>query len=285
VKRKIIDRIIQLALVVLGRRLAVRVSRALARAARLDGSNDMSSNGELDVQRVALAHARSGSNDTAVTVIDAGANAGEWTIALARTAAAQGLDSVSVFPFEPASATYKVLTRNVESLPASVRVHPIHSALSETSGTATLNIVAEGAGTNSLHVQADIRAKGTETIECISLDEFCRVKAIEHVLLLKIDTEGHEMAVLRGAARMLASGSIELIQFEYNHRWIASRHFLRDAFELLQPLGYRLGKITGEGIEFYDKWHYELETWYEGNYLACRAPWVDRFVTVPWWNA
>ena len=37
---------------------------------------------------------------------------------------------------------------------------------------------------------------------------------------------------------------IQVTRFEYNHRWVMSRNFLRDAFELLLPLGYELGKLT-----------------------------------------
>lgn len=60
-------------------------------------------------------------------------------------------------------------------------------------------------------------------------------------------------------------------QFQYNHRWIHARAFLLDAFELLTPLGYRLGKLTPFGVEFYPHWDPELETFVEGNYIACSA--------------
>ena len=41
-------------------------------------------------------------------------------------------------------------------------------------------------------------------------------------------------------------------------------------FELVQPIGYKLGKVTPKGIEFYEAWDPELETYREGNYVACR---------------
>jgi hypothetical protein len=59
---------------------------------------------------------------------------------------------------------------------------------------------------------------------------------------------------------------------------------LKDAFELLLPLGYKLGKITGKGLEFYPDWHFELESFREGNYLACLPEWSSRFPQVKWWN-
>lgn len=55
----------------------------------------------------------------------------------------------------------------------------------------------------------------------------------------------------------------------YNHPWIFARAFLRDAFGLLTAHGYRIGKLTPKGVEFYPGWNAELETFVEGNYVAC----------------
>ena len=63
------------------------------------------------------------------------------------------------------------------------------------------------------------------------------------------------------------------------------RSFLRDAFELLGPLGYRLGKLTPHGVEFYPGWDAELETFVEGNYLACVPQVAERLPSVVWWKS
>ena len=78
--------------------------------------------------------------------------------------------------------------------------------------------------------------------------------------------------------------AIDLIQFEYSFRWINARHFLKDAFDFLIPLGYQIGKVTPQGIEFYEEWQPELESFKEGNYLACRGGLWDSFPKVRWWN-
>ena len=65
--------------------------------------------------------------------------------------------------------------------------------------------------------------------------------------LVKIDTEGHDLTVLRGARAMLAEHRIAVVQFEYNHRWVFARAFLRDAFEFLADLGYRGRQAHPEG--------------------------------------
>src|SRR5690242_2901869 len=89
---------------VLGRRNLVRLGRFLSMQGRLDVANELSSNGELIVQDIALRHAPPGR----AVVFDVGANVGDWTRALLRTAQALGR-SVEVHAFEPCSATYQVL--------------------------------------------------------------------------------------------------------------------------------------------------------------------------------
>jgi hypothetical protein len=83
---------------------------------------------------------------------------------------------------------------------------------------------------------------------------------------------------------LLRSRDVDVIQFEYNHFWFGERRLLRDAFDYLKPLGYAIGKITGNAIQFYPEWHRELETYVEANYIACLPEWVRRFRTVsPGW--
>ena len=118
-----------------------------------------------------------------------------------------------------------------------------------------------------------------------TLDAYAAQKGIEHFGLVKIDAEGHDLRIIEGAGNLLRGGKIDVVQFEYNRRWIDARSYLRDAFELMAPLGYRVGKVTPKGVEFYEAWHPELETYCEGNYVSCRPDWVRAFPQVTWWNA
>ena len=74
------------------------------------------------------------------------------------------------------------------------------------------------------------------------------------------------------------------MQFEYNHRWVFARAYLRDAFDLLTGLGYRIGKLTPKGVEFYPGWDAELETFVEGNYVACEPRAAEALPAVRWWK-
>jgi hypothetical protein len=146
--------------------------------------------------------------------------------------------------------------------------------------------MAPGAGINSLHMPTVWQVGlTTEEVQTTTLDEYADRTGLDHLTLVKIDTEGHDLAVLRGARKLFTEQRISAVQFEYNHRWIAARSFLRDAFELLVPFGYRLGKLTPHGVEFYPGWDPDLETFVEGNYLACVPAVGARIPNVTWWKA
>lgn len=267
---------------VMGRRNLARFARFLTYEARLDVSNDMEFNGERLVQETALNIASS--YHTPTVIIDAGANIGDWTCGLLEMATARDMTNIRVHAFEPCEATYKTFCRNIAKYPKASSVVPFHQALSNEPGTSMLNIIDDGAGTNSLHQHVDLNVSRQEKIYLTTVDNYCRENGVNHVTLLKIDTEGHDPLVIQGAREMLACGKIDMIQFEYTHRWITSRHFLRDIFILLQPQGYRIGKITPKGIEFYHDWHFELESFREANYLACKKEFITHFPIIPWWN-
>lgn len=265
--------------VLVGRRQVVRAARFTLNRARLDLPNGPETNGEYSLQRWVLDAIPA---PDPVTVFDVGANVGTWSGSLLSQAHREGHGSrLELHAFEPASYTHAVLR---ERLPASVRVN--HLALSATGGQTTLYITHPGAGTNSLH-QANGGhggAQQTEIVTTTTVDEYITQHGIHHIDFMKLDTEGHDYQVLLGALGALKAKKIAAVQFEYNHRWVYARHFLKDAFDLLTPLRYMVGKLTPRGIEFYPEWDPELESFVEGNYVACTQEMARRLPSVAWWK-
>ena len=253
-----------------GRTRLAKFARLVTNEVRLDGANDMSSNGESLIQRTAL-------SVESPMVLDVGAHFGEWSQSLLD----QLGNAPTIHAFEPSAET---AAKAIANLSGRATVH--HLALSDRIGEATLQIVHAGAGSNSMVPFTDRsrRMGQTENITLSTVDVFAEANDIEHITLLKIDAEGHDLAVIRGARSMLQGHRVELVQFEYNHRWIDSRVFLLDAFEELQASGYRVGKVTRRGVEIYEEWRSELETFREGNYLGYLPSWESRLPTLPWWD-
>jgi len=263
-----------------GRRHVVRAARFVLNRARLDIPNDMRFNGETSMQRWILDLSSAGQE---VHVCDVGANVGRWSAAMLTAARRAGrLGDLDLHAFEPSSYTFALLSQALDGQPVRMR----RLALGESSGSVDLHIVAPGAGTNSLHEPTGSRAiVATEEVSSMTLDSYAEEAHFHHVTLVKIDTEGHDLSVLLGAQKLLSEHRIVAAQFEYNDRWIAARSFLRDVFKLVAPLGYCIGKLTPNGLEFYPSWDAELETFVEGNYVACVQELTERLPSVNWWKS
>lgn len=254
------------------RRFTWRLGRRLYCAARGEPrKNNIGFNGEAYVQSCV---ARAVPIDTPLRVLDIGANQGEWTLSLLATLASErgAHGNVKIDLFEPTPTTTERLIRAL----ADAGVGPlteIHGlAISDSAGKVKLAVMSDTGGSNSLHFDRATCAPpgGWIDVETDTLADFCRRRAIGHIHLAKCDAEGHDLAVLRGARELLLERRIDVFQFEYNHRWVFSRSFLRDVFELIDGHAYRIARIMPAHIEPFDYWHPELERYFEANYLIVR---------------
>lgn len=83
-------------------------------------------------------------------------------------------------------------------------------------------------------------------VDLIKLDDFVLEHNIEEVDLLKIDTEGNELKVLKGFEKFITLKKIKVIQFEFNEMNVISRVFFRDFYEMLD--GYEFYRMLPSGI-------------------------------------
>jgi FkbM family methyltransferase len=263
----------------LGRKNLVRLARFLNNESRLDVNNDPATNGETIVQSTVLENLK---QNERICIFDIGANIGSWTHSLFEHA--DKTSSLIVHAFEPCTDTYSTLTTNLHSWNLSGNIKSNKLALSSSVSKRPFYSLGSNIGTNSLSPPDDTLKYAVESVQTETIDSYCLRNNISHIDLIKIDTEGHDMEVIYGGNNMLASGAIDVLQFEYNHRWINERHFLRDAFELLLPLGFIIGKITPKGIELYPDWDYELETFRESNYIAIKQSLRNIFPQIKWWK-
>jgi len=212
--------------------------------ARIDNS------GELAVLRLIRDHIeQSKPSHYRTLVVDVGAHIGMYSRAV-----------VDIFRFgtvvialEPSSTAYDKLVQNV---PESVVTHRI--ALGAQAGTMPLYEEKAGSGLSSLVRRRTLEAHNrrmsiTESVKVSTLDALCKENNIRHVDLLKLDTEGTELNVLRGAGHMLSSNSISVIQFEFGGCNIDTRTFFLDYWNLLSPL-YDIYRVCKNGLYRIDKY-------------------------------
>ncbi len=249
-----------------GRRTLWRFGRLLYLKARADSKNDMRTNGELLLQRHVCKIFEEVTGK--LVIFDVGANVGDWTLLFLEGCSRLGSeDRVELHAFEPGPTTLSTLKSRVSKHPLGNVVRVVSAAVSSSEGTAEMFNAGDNAGTSSLHEDATSPVLPRVEVHKTTAYAYCLKHGIQVVHFLKCDTEGHDMEVLYGARRLFEEQRIMVCQFEYNHRWVYSRHYLKDVFDYAQGLPYSLGKVTSKGVEIYPGWHPELERFFEGNYV------------------
>lgn len=176
-----------------------------------------------------------------MVVIDGGANSGIYTILAAKLVGPSGL----VISFEPGREAFSVLERNV-CLNHLHNVRTYHMALSDKEGTAAL--YHHGQAPNSYSLGApDTAEVAFEVVESCSLSFVLPEEVAQRVGLIKLDVEGAEELVLRGAQLILTCSHPTII-FEANGA-AAKRLGLSPtgSWDLLGSLGYRFFSLTELG--------------------------------------
>lgn len=260
-------------------RLTWRLGRSLYMRARGEERwGHIARNGEARLQRCVIDNAPA---DGALTVMDIGANQGEWTETFLNglRAARRSPDQVMIHAFEPVPATAAMFRDRVNGFPGDeiVRLHPL--AMSDAPGQAEIGVFADGAGTNSLHHAADASTpQQILRVDLTTLDAFCEAQGIDHIHLAKCDTEGHDFKVLKGAKALLLDERIDVLQFEYNHRWIFGHAFLKDVFELVDGLpAYDVVRVDETELTLFESWHPELDRFFQSNYALVNRRVLDWF--------
>ena len=203
--------------------------------------------------------------ETGDTAIDVGANVGLYSVLLSRLCGPTG----RVWAFEPVLDTYWRL-RETLALNRCENVIPVESAISERSGKIALNLFEpQFSEWNSPGVRAKKDKNGKLVSRCASaevsaysLDEFCEQRGIGKIKFLKVDVEGFELSVFRGAERLLSERRIRYICFEIAPELLdAVGVEVCQVFEALEVHGYRAyrldrgtGRFMGPVRESFGAW-------------------------------
>jgi FkbM family methyltransferase len=175
-------------------------------------------------------------------LLDVGANLGCFSLTLARLR-----PSCIVHAFEPSPETLLRLKANVAMNKAhSVITHSL--AIGKTIGRLQFVNDRSSPGTNRLLGQAEVAPSSTIEVEVSTIDRFLKLNGEPDVAFLKIDVEGFEADVLRGAAVTLTNhrcqaGLIELCPGNL-HRVGSSVEELLDA---VKQCGWRLHFLNQDG--------------------------------------
>lgn len=117
-----------------------------------------------------------------------------------------------VFCFEPVSSIFAELQKNMGDFD---NIKSYHLAFSSVKGRADIHCDDTCSTIHPLYPdEICYVTENVENIELDTIDEFCFRENIHKIGLLKIDTEGHDLKVLRGAENMFNAQMIDIVQVE-----------------------------------------------------------------------
>lgn len=178
-----------------------------------------------------------------VTVFDVGANVGMTALRMVGE-----YPNASVFSFEPVKSTFNQLVDNTKD---NKKIKCLRLGLGNKVGRVACALHADNRNNSliqNLNDKLHSNPIGDEVIDLETLDTVTERLGISSIDLLKIDTEGGDLAVLQGASGLLARQSIRFIYFEFHHL-------------LSNDAQQRLGNLV-EIAEFLREYHYRFITVY-----------------------
>jgi FkbM family methyltransferase len=203
-----------------------------------------------------------------IVMLDAGANDGEH----ARYALQTFGSAFRVYSCEPMPGAFDKLVANTSGFANATN---LNVALGDQAGVAAIYSPTPQSVLASLH-QIDFHGyedkPAVKAFECVvrTLDSICESEGIERIHFLKIDVEGYELNVLKGAERMLQSEAIDVIQFEFGGTINPQlRIFFKDFWDELCDK-YSIYRVLQDGLRPIAKYHVKHEQYFCTNFLAIR---------------
>lgn len=224
------------------RAIASHLRRSLMR--RRNGSASM-----MEVERAEqmfyLQYLREG-----MVVFDVGANVVELTLLFSRFVGAG-----QVHAFEASGRVFERLMSVINAAACS-NVLLNHLAVAETEGKARLYVYDDlHLGWNTLanrpleNYGIDVKPVAVEDVEATTIDLYCEREGIGQIDLLKIDVEGAEFQVLKGAHQMLREKRVSYITFEFGQTTFDMGNNPDEIEAYLIKLGYKIrNMVSGDPI-------------------------------------
>ncbi|GDX09532.1 hypothetical protein LBMAG57_13040 [Verrucomicrobiota bacterium] len=180
--------------------------------------------------------------------IDIGANIGAHTLHLARVVGPEG----KVLAFEPTAYAHAKLRANLALNPELVpRVTLRQLLLMDTPGAAVPETICSGwplTKEEGLHPEHLGMPHTTAGAGASTLDEAVEAAGVGRIAFVKLDVDGHELSVLRGATKTLrASRPVILIEL-CPHVCVEHGYPFSDLVQCITGLGYRFETFNGRAL-------------------------------------
>lgn len=185
-----------------------------------------------------------------MTALDIGGHIGYYTRFFSKLIGNKG----HVYVFEPVNENYDLLAKNTKNFK---NVTLINKAAGDKDGKVSFYQTFSNTGSHSL-LEVDVKAQKIE-VDCMTLDRFAEENNIEEVNIIKIDVEGGEPLVLKGAENLIKRSKELYIIMELIHDNLSKLGYTPATyFEYVESLGLKVYSILPDGstepfdVESYD---------------------------------
>jgi FkbM family methyltransferase len=170
-------------------------------------------------------------------IFDVGANVGQFA-----ESAATDFPDAAVWSFEPVPATFEGLKATAARCP---NIKPFPLAFGPADARQTINLYKDSTMSSladkPIFEESFARPVSSVEVTVRTLDGFCKEQGVTAIDLLKVDTEGFDLQVFRGATGLLGSGAVRFLTTEfYRPLAVPGRQGggLSEAAELLAGFGF-----------------------------------------------
>ena len=239
------------------RRLRYELCRHHVNKEVSENDSDFTENGELWLMEQLL--------PSAGTVFEAGSYTGEWASHALRIN-----PKIEIHCFEPHKESFDKFQQ--KGFGSNVTAN--RCGLGAKDGQGILYIVEGMSEGNSLYRRRGLEGMmgretrhGTEKVEIITLDSYCREKSIQRIDFLKIDVEGNEFAVIEGGRDAFTREAVRVTLFEYGGTYIDSRILLKDFYDFFTGMNYSFFLLYPKKVRPVPRYDQRLENFQYKNFL------------------
>jgi len=189
------------------------------------------------------------------TVIDVGANVGQFAVACAKI-----FPGSTIYSFEPTPKCVEKFKKHISRLEG---IHIFQTALGEQRGEAMLHVNSFSQSSSILslaeaHRRAFPQARETHTIRVpvSTLDAELDSVSMDSPVLLKLDVQGYELRVLQGSGNTLEKVDYVLIEASFRPMFEGEVTFVevvrrmeQSGFEFMRPVAWLTAPATGEVLQ------------------------------------
>ena len=231
-----------------------------------------------------------------MTVFDIGAHLGKYTKLFSLLVGDKG----KVCAFEPAESSFKKLAASLKKLNCT-NVTLINKAVYSQNCTVVINeFPEEYSSWNSLgrpkmenptDPKRPVPVEKSVEVQAVTLDSFCQQNNIRKIDYLKLDVEGAELDVLKGAVNLLQNKAIDYVQFEISEKMLQGLNTAaKFIFDFLKSNGYKchhiepdgcMGDIAADSNSFYENYiAYPSKTSADKLNVGCGNDYREGFINI-----